>query len=293
MQQKPFALTPHVHIERAQDGIIRHLRHVHQPYLFQGLSGPSLAARYVQDVAEHYRLPVAALSELRNPCRPSNCLTDKPACLWFHGENALADARTIMYRQTFGDLPIWQAGLSVTVHVGPDRVTSSFSTFRHDVRVEGPVGDFRPHGLAELESLIPLGQHGGKVEITSQRRLIYRYEAARRIDNVANGNPRLELPSVPQEIAEGGHYIVREVLFTTSPGYNSLNWHAFIEERTGSVLYLRALVDCMLGKVFNIDPISDSGNAALTACSGNAALDPLQIPVTLPVIGTNPQCLAS
>jgi hypothetical protein len=35
------------------------------------------------------------------------------------------------------------------------------------------------------------------------------------------------------------------------------------------VLYLRALVACVLGNVFHIDRLSDTGDGALTGCSGH------------------------
>ncbi len=297
----PITITANVHVERAPNGTVRQLRHLQQPYLAGKLGGRSLAANYVQEVARIYELPPDALTTLNSPFHPSNSFTSEPARLRFFSENALLGTSTVAFVQTLGGLPIWEAGLSVTVQTGPERVTSSFTTFHRDAEVETPQRDFRPYGVAELESVLPLDPRKRKVDVTSQRRLIYRYEAARRIDPEAIGasnplqgqNPTLRLPPVSDTIRDGRHYVVVEVLFTTDPEHAALNWRAFIEERTGSVLYLRALLACVLGNVFNIDPISDTGNGALTGCSGAARLDPIQATVTLSVTPASPQSLTS
>jgi hypothetical protein len=297
----PFTVTNNVHVERAPNGAVRLLRHVQQPYLSGTLSGRSLAAHYVQEVAETYQIPPNALATLDSPFHPTNSFTSAPARLCFAGESTLPGTSTLAYVQTVGDLPIWEAGLSVTIQAGPARVTSSLSTFHHDTEIEAPERDFHPYSVAELESLLQLGPRRRNVEVTSQRRLIYRYETAQKIDPEATAtlaplqipNPTLPLPPVRNTLTDRMHYVVVEVMFTTGREDRALNWRVFVEERTGSVLYLRALVDCMLGNVFHIDPVSDTGNGALTGCSGSAMLDPTRTTVTLPVIPATPQSLAS
>ncbi|MGA8499350.1 MAG: hypothetical protein WB764_27975 [Xanthobacteraceae bacterium] len=295
----PFAVTHNVHVERAPSGAVRQLRHLQQPYLAGTLSGRSLSARYVHEVAETYQLPPEALATLDNPFHPTNDFTSEPARLRFAAESALPGTNTLTYLQTVGGLPVWEAGLSVTIQARPDRVTSSLSTFHHDTEIEAPERDFRPYSGVKLESLLPLDPR--IVAVTSQRRRIYRYERAQRIDPEATvtlaplqiPNPTLPLLPVSNTLTDGTHYVVVELLFTTGREGKALNWRAFVEERTGSVLYLRALVACMHGSVFHIDPVSDTGNGTLTGCSGRDALDPVQKTVTLPVIPASPQSLAS
>ncbi len=297
----PITITSNVHVERAPDGTVRQLRHLQQPYFEGQLVGRSLAERYVQDVAGFYQFPPDALTTLSSPFHPTNNFSDEPTRLFCYGESALLGTSTITFVQTLGGLPIWEAGLSVTVQTGPDRVTCSHTTFHYDAKVAVPKRDFHAYDVGELERLLKLSPRKHKIEITSQRRLIYRYEPAQRIDPAAIGastplqgpSPTMRLPAVPRTITGGSHYVVVEVLFTTNPGRGALNWRTFIEERTGAVLYLRALVACVLGNVFNIDPVSDTGNSALTACSGDAALNPFQVTVTLPVVPANPQSLTS
>jgi hypothetical protein len=286
----PFSLTPNVHVERAPDGSVLQLRHLQEPYFAAAAPRP-LAAQYLHDVAAIYKIPASALVAVSTQFRETNNLNEEPVRLQLYGENPFLGASTIAYVQTLGGLPIWEAGLSIAVQSDPPRVTSSYSTFHHEAKVQKPAGEFRPISSAELEKQFGLSERKRTVEITSQRRLIYRYAKALREDPEATGErtplqgpkPTLPLAPVPDGIAEGEHYIVTEVLFTTDPGPRSLNWRVFIEERTGTILYLRALMACVLGNVFVIDPISDTGNGALTGCSGDATLDPIQTTVTLNV----------
>ncbi|HWX85821.1 MAG TPA: hypothetical protein VNZ48_19650 [Xanthobacteraceae bacterium] len=293
----PFALTRNVHVERAPDGRVRQLRHLQQPYEanVQGLQ--PLAALYVHDVAAIYDMPPAALTDLASQFQQTNAFTGEPVRLRPAGESTLLGTSTISYVQTLGGLPIWEAGFSVTLQGGPNRVTSSFSTYHHDAKVETPGKEFRRYGVQELLRLLRL--HDTKLEVTSQRRLIYRFAAALRSDPeaaTASGalrgpKPKLPLPALPGVIVNGRHYVVVEVLFATNPGPSAINWRAFIEERTGAVLYQRAMLACVSGNVFHIDPVTDTGNAALTGCSGDATLDPIQVSVTLPVTASSPQSL--
>jgi zinc metalloprotease ZmpB len=295
----PFALTRNVHVERAPDGRVRQLRHLQQPYRADVRGLPALAAQYVHDVEGIYELPAGALADLISPFQQTNVFTGEPVRLRRSGEVTLLGTSAISYVQTLGSLPIWEAGFSVTIQSGPDRVTSSFSTFHYDAKVEAQPGEFRPITAADVPRLLGLRDTERRLEITSQRRLIYRYEAALRSDPEAatppgalrGPKPTLPLPALPAGVSEGRHYVVTEVLFTTNPGPTSINWRVFVEERTGAVLYLRALLACVSGNVFNIEPVTDYGNAALNGCSGDPTLDPLQVGVTLPVTVSSPQSL--
>lgn len=295
-----FNLTQNVHVERAPNGTVRQIRHLQQPYLATVAALRPLAAQYINDVAGIYEIPKSALTSLNTQFRETNNFTGEPVSLHFNGENSIMGTSTVAYVQTIGGLPIWEAGLSVTVQPDPGRVTSSYSTFHHDAKVENADPEFRPMPRAEVEQILGLTKLESRAEITSQRRLVYRYEKALREDPESTvrrpgplhgPKPSLPLAPVPDDIVDGNHYVVIEVLLTTDPGPRSMNWRAFIEERTRAVVYLRALVACVLGNVFQVDPISDTGNGALTGCSGDATLDPLQTTVTLNVTAANPQPL--
>jgi hypothetical protein len=85
----PFPDTANVHAERAPNGTIRQLRHFQQPYRADPLSGRSLAAQYLQEVAETYQVSPDALTTLKSPFCPTNKFTSEPTRLRFASENAL------------------------------------------------------------------------------------------------------------------------------------------------------------------------------------------------------------
>lgn len=310
----PFDLTSNVYVERDASGAVRQLRHLQQPYAIAALAPRALAASYVRDVMGIYELPAAALTNLENPYRENNLLTPETVRLRFAAESPFLDTTTIVYVETFRGLPIWEAGFSVTVQAGPNRVTSSCSTLHRDVSVEIQRKEkgWKPYLPKQIQEILDLGARERKLEITSQRRLIYLYEANFRSDPESRSSarkgrdlkeevalegpkPTLPLAPVPKEIESGRHYVVTEVLFTTDPGGpTQMHWRVFIEDQTESVVYLRALVSCALCNVFDIDPVTNNGNGALNGCSGDATLDPLQttvsVALTAPTAG-NPQAL--
>jgi hypothetical protein len=152
----PITITSNVHVERAPDGTVRQLRHLQQPYFEGQLVGRSLAERYVQDVAGFYQFPPDALTTLSSPFHPTNNFSDEATRLFCYGESALLGTSTITFVQTLGGLPIWEAGLSVTVQTGPDRVTCSHTTFHYDAKVAVPKRDFHAYDVGELERLLKL-----------------------------------------------------------------------------------------------------------------------------------------
>ncbi|GAC1613956.1 MAG: hypothetical protein NVS4B5_01880 [Vulcanimicrobiaceae bacterium] len=106
--------------------------------------------------------------------------------------------------------------------------------------------------------------------------------------------PTLPLPAVAESIQENEHYVVSEVLFTLSvPIWGSVNWRAFLEVNTCSVLYLRAAVACANGTVFIADPITASGDPANVPTAPVATLDAFRSFVPLPdIAAANPIALS-
>ncbi len=94
----------------------------------------------------------------------------------------------------------------------------------------------------------------------------------------------LPLPPVPNTIKEGTFYIVKEVIFNYPlPQAPSLIWRAFVEIKTGAVLYLRPFGSNAM--VYVKDPITSgsglnpsSSDAALTGIRDTVALGNLNPP---------------
>jgi hypothetical protein len=129
---------------------------------------------------------------------------------------------------------------------------------------------------------------------------IYRYEARERQPKHANGGLKdskkkpfdpeaghleltLPLPPVPDQIKDGQHYLVAEIIFNVERSLKDrLNWKALIEVETGSILWLRAMTSGVNGLVFTYDPKTSTGDLTNTPDSSNAVLNPLRDDVVLP-----------
>ena len=116
------------------------------------------------------------------------------------------------------------------------------------------------------------------------RQVVYRYEPDQREESHAGEGCFTGAPSVPAlppttlaGLAKGKHYIVDEVLFDAAltADQPSVHWRAFVEPISDDVLYLRPLVACATGLVFDRDPQTQTG-AAVTAASSNAVLNPFR-----------------
>jgi len=289
--------TPDVYVGRDEEGRVRVLRHPRQAFTAEraGLSAPSpreLADAYVREVLPTYDVSEEHAAELSAPVRREP-VDEGPRLKADQVKNVL-DTVVVSYQQTALGLPIWQAALQVRIYGDPPRVASSDSTLHHDVQVEPPpaeeLGRFADQASALSEAL-GLDEAGMEhLRVNDTRLLVYRYDPGERLDPTAatgegpsleGGAPTLPLPPLPETIQPGQHYVVREVLFTLPlPEWGDLNWRAFIEPRTGAVLYLRALVASATACVFATDPVTGSGNA-LTGCSAGADLDAVRTTITL------------
>lgn len=321
----PFNITGSVRLSRDGQGIGRQLVHLQEPYAPSGAAAATptaLAAAYLHDAAGLYSLDPEWLVTLGETVR--NAVKQEGTRVRFRESKTLRNATVVTYQQTYLGLPVWNAHLDVRIHATPLRVTSSTSFTHHDVQAAPPSAKARfVPGRRDTQALLRriVAQAKGRiVKVTAERLIVYLYEAAARVDpesraavpDVARpgrrgqaaraaaapaGVPTLPLPAVPKPIVDGRHYVVNEVLFTTAIGpWKALHWRAFVEVEVGAILYLRALVTDAFGNVFVTDPISASGNGALTPTSPAGTLDPLTSLVTLqgltaPPAG-NPQTLA-
>ena len=293
-----FELTPGIEVVRNERGEVVHLQHLQQPYLGekQGQEDPgTLAAEYLRDVADIYKLDRRLLRQLEAP--PAQRLTGEETRLHQTEVKSVMETRVIAYAETHFDLPIWEAGFSVTILSNPLRVVSSVSTVHLDVEVDRPNPDARfmperldEEALSEALGLDDRARRSLKINGTSLR--IYRFDPEQRhhpesrMKDTRQGSlaqPTLDLPKVPDEIRPGRHYVVSEVLFTLPlEKISDLNWRAFVEVETGAVLYLRAFISFVTGLTYETDPLTKTGDATMSPASTDAALNPLRINVTIP-----------
>src|SRR5262245_50411759 len=305
----PFDITPSVDVQRDKAGIIRHLGHPREPYYPRSRTAPSaqaLAGEYVREVAPIYGIDTLQLQGLDQPTGMD--LTSEGTLLKFAAVKNFMGTIVVSYAQTHFGLPIWEAGISVTMMDRPLRVTSSYSTIHLVVDAQAPDSEARylPAKIdpASLARILGLRERAAHPTINATRLLIYRYDPALRIDPEAvgenkdrealgspGGPPTLPLPAAPRTLRSGAHYVVTEVLFTHAvPDSGEIHWRAFVEAVTGAVLYLRAFVSCATGYVYVTDPLTTSGGT--TPSSPVAQLNAQRTLVNLPgLTPANPQDL--
>lgn len=230
---------------------------------------------------------------------------------------------TVGFYQTYLNLPVWGAGVSVSVKQNPTRVTGAVNTSQTGLDATPPAPDkierFREmvgadagaeSGLAPAEqakagaafvrSLVdrPVGLEeaaGDQARLIRGRLFVYHYEADKRLPKQqptpagpveGSIEPVLPVKPVPSEIQDGHYYVVTEVTFTyATEDYGRLNWLALVELESRAVLYLRALVSFVNGRVFRRDPITQSGDATRTPNLICDDLDPFRSWQMLPRLG--------
>lgn len=207
-------------------------------------------------------------------------------------EKDIMDTTTVSYQQTYQGLPVWKAGVSVTIQSDPMRVTASQSSVHKDINIASTSAGLAASSTitaVQLKKL--LNVTGGNPKITSTRKLIYEYDPDRRIDPEVNtssgasfesGPPTIPLPPLPAEIQAGQHYVVTELLFSLPVEVlGPVNWRALVEEQSGAVLYLRALIACAAGQIFRTDPLTAGAGPTAMPTAGAPVLNPFRSIVTL------------
>jgi zinc metalloprotease ZmpB len=300
-----FDTRSNTKIIRDAAGIARTLSHADH-YVITEASTPQLAAReYLSRYGELLGVQREQMSNLLLPAEQEP--SDDDVEYRFLAEKHQFDLTTIAFHQTCFGLPVWEAGLSVTMKDNPLRAVGARSTLHPSVEVRRPPAEaVQRLKTLDVETLAnSLGLAGGAVEdatliIDRQRFMIYQYDKARRADRPAKsrkddsgfeaGSPSLPLPPLGSSIRDGRHYVVLAVYFALSiPPLRPLHWVALIEVETLSILLLRAFVDSVTGLVFEVDPVTAAGGPGANA--NNANLNPLRNSVTLaglvaPVNGT-------
>jgi hypothetical protein len=227
--------------------------------------------------------------------------TVEEQALRFESEKHLMDSTVVSFTQTMFGLPIYQAGVSVTLQSPDNSVRAASSTLHYDIAAQPP-GDTLTGATMNaaavggyddlVRSALPAAS---EMRINRTRLMVYRYDAATRTYTHAPGDsesgfhtepPTLPLPPLASSIVDGKHYVAVEALFALPvEGYPTLNWRAFIEPETRSVLYLRALTDGAMGLVFDRDPMTKTANAANLPSANSATLNLLRDTITLVDLG--------
>jgi zinc metalloprotease ZmpB len=275
---------------------LRHLNHNALPLAATRGTAVGSAVAYLADQAEYYRLSEDDLSHLPSPLTPHRQPVAEGISYRLETEKTAGSMTAVVFGQTYGGLPVWEAGLSVTLDLARRRILASVSTAFDAIKLTIPKKWPGPIGLPAVEKALGLGASRSRrrkpLRIESERTLVYRFEARKRtLQPLASNNQPagaappgeafvLPLAPLPQSIKDGAFYFVRELIFHYPlPSAPTLLWRAFVEVETGAVLLLRAFGDNVTGKVFTRDPITKG--AAVTPSSPAATLDLWADSVTL------------
>jgi zinc metalloprotease ZmpB len=217
----------------------------------------------------------------------------------FVTEKDIAGTKVVVYRQTIDGLEVFEASLGMQMDAQSLTPQTAQSSIHGTVTIENPgakkaAASTRDVSVADLERMLGFTLpklSNGRIE----RQVVYRFEPAQREerhdDGSCIGEPAVKVPALRattiQGLAKGQHYIVDEVLFSAAlaDAQAPVHWRALVEPGSGDVLYLRALVSCATGLVFDRDPQVQSG-AAVSAASTNAQLNPHR--TSLPMAGLAP-----
>ncbi|KAJ5471447.1 hypothetical protein N7530_008804 [Penicillium desertorum] len=304
-----FNQDPNVEAIWNYDGRIQSLDHAQQPWSpgaeLHEVPGPAGAAhRYLLKVADDYHIPKGVLQGTPTGLSEPTSVSNTSFGLKLAQERPRFKSTAITYQQTLGELPVWDAKVSIIVDEG-NRVVNSTSS----IDPEGPKLDKFPDvakykDLAEDDLRQLLASHIGAGELSfrrnpeqqrqgQQRLVVYHYKKDGRQEMTDGAPPTLILPEVPDTIRDGQYYVAREVLFTLPvSGFGALNWRALIEVETGSIIYLRALTSGLHGWVFSRDPATRLADKAPKTTGDTAELNRLRERVFLPdTVATSPQIL--
>jgi len=282
-------------IIRDSGGLARVVSHQDRYIVTTGRTPRRAAQDYLGRYGQLFGVRRQHLKNLLQPVahRP----TDADVEYRFEAEKRQFDLATVAFHQTYLGLPVWEAGLSVTMKHASLHVIGARSTLHPKPKISGTsakhlekLQKLDVETLARHLGLARHVNHATPLRINNERLMIHQHDEARlrrattrprrRGSAFHSGAPTLPLPEVHSSLRDGAHYVVRAVNFSFDfPPIRPLHWVALIEVQTGSVLLLRPFIDNVTGLVFLADPATLGGPAANAE---NSALNPLRSEVTLP-----------
>lgn len=230
--------------------------------------------------------------------------------LRFSDEKTQFDSTTVGYQQTWRGLPVWRAGVTVTLRTDPARVGNVHNTTYPEIDVDLPNQTDMRRGVTGERGLMTVAtgtrftagarkaratdsiSDRTRIEIVTDQTVVYKYDAAKRLtDEVTRPSVAeikghshavpfpFELPPAP-DIADGAFRIARELVFRIiTPPHGLVTWIALVDVETGALLYLRPFLADVSGMVFQRDPFTAGGTAGPD--SSAAALNPFRSSVAL------------
>jgi subtilisin-like proprotein convertase family protein len=294
-----FNITTAVKVKKDKEGVVRKIYHPKQAYKVEDttvrLEGfregeltslRILADEYLRDVLSVFGLSDTMADDLAGEIGIE--ASDEGPKLRFFEMKEVRNQAKVSYAQTEQGLPVWQSGVGVKLANQPYRVIGSQNSVQNNIDVEPPQADapYLPEYLdaEKLAELLALSQEQIP-EINNIRLLIYRFDPDDRGNAVGEPEhgdetsmltcgPNLQPPDVSPDLVPERYYVVSEVLFSFyERGFGNINWRAFIELQSGSVVRLDSFIGCIDGFVYLKDPLTKTGDTSIRADSPDATLD--------------------
>src|SRR5215218_6679602 len=128
-------LNAHVAVD--DDGKIRQVLHTDERWLPSEANPRRAAIEYVRLQAGLFDLAPAALERLHEPVVYTEPEPEGDS-FRLAEEKQQFDTSTIAFAQTYGNVPVWRTGVTVTVKGGPARIVESTNTTLANVRAKLP-----------------------------------------------------------------------------------------------------------------------------------------------------------
>ncbi len=300
-------------VGRNSDGVVRSIGHFQRPFPIEGEDDPRrIAGEYLRELAEVFGFDEEYLAALDQEL--SDRPTGDPTRLVLTSVRELPGSTVVGFTQTVRGLPVWRAGVTVRVALDPARVLSVSNTTHGPIEVSVPNLEARTvpdrldvRTLSEIveTQLLPavevadgfeeiVRRVSRRVRINASRLLVYRYSHEDRLHSGRGkydpkdhrhvldyqGN-RLVFPRLPDQVIDGEHHVVTEVLWTAGLGHGQgVHIRMLVEPETEAILYFRMLFDEVDGKVYLTDPATKG--STVTPTSPVTDLDNLRDTVPLP-----------
>lgn len=149
---------------------VRAINHIQEYWESNEGSAIATAISYLNSMAGVYGVPKERLASLGEQVQYLGPAAPQGIEYRLAEEKVLFDSTTLGFNQTYGNIPVWKAGMTVTVKQGPNRVVHSVNTSHDGIEVKMPSDDVL---LAHIElfkrlekenSLREAGQEPGESE---------------------------------------------------------------------------------------------------------------------------------
>ncbi len=165
-------------------GPVRHLNHNAFPVEARGVSLLQAAINYLKDNAEYYHLSMDDIEKM--VLQLEGKWVEEGSSFRFETQKEIMDLMTFVFVQTYSGLPVWEAGISVSIDRKKNRILSSLSSAYDDIEVS-TVDRAKLEKEIEVPALLQaLGteketkSRKSEIKILSERLLVYQFLANKR-----------------------------------------------------------------------------------------------------------------